>query len=190
MLFRMKTTCLLPKKIIAGDHITWHQPAPIDSEGNSSLGMELVLSMASGTHLLKGKKQQGGFLFTLSGDISDQLLPGSCCWQLYFYEDGNRTTLDSGTVEVLANLAAHPSGYDNRSWLEKAVEALQAAIAGRASSAQLEWELDGSKVKYMSHFEQLELLEKLEAKLAAARRRENRKNGKRYGLGRTIKVRF
>ncbi len=154
MLFRMKTPCLFPKKIIAGDHITWHQPCPIDNQGNSSLGMELVLSTAGGTHLLKGEKQQGGFLFTLSGDISDQLLPGSCCWQLYFYEDGNRTTLDSGTLEVLANLAAHPSGYDNRSWLEKAVEALQAAIAGRASSAQLEWELDvGDVLAYLDKAE-------------------------------------
>ncbi len=186
----MKTICLLPKRITAGDHITWQQPWDMAGGDITPKTMELVISFTGGFHLAGGSPQSAGFLFTLDGETTASLPPGCWAWQLYLSVDGRRTTLDSGTVEVIADLAAHPKGYDSRGWLERAIEAVQASLAGRASSAQLEWEFDGTRVKNMSQLEQLDLLERLEKKRAQQQRVEARKKGRRCGLGRMIKVEF
>ena len=68
--------------------------------------------------------------------------------------------LASGQIEVLANLAAVNAPYDGRSRNQRILDALDAAIEGRASKEQLSYTIGNRQLTYISIKEKMELREK------------------------------
>lgn len=129
-------------------------------------------------------------LFALPSDTTETMA-GEYHWQIQVLGNGWSQTIASGRLTVAESLFTKvTTGHDMRSWLDKAIDALQASIAGRASKVQLEMSFDNLSIKNMSQLDQLELLEKLEKKRAMLVLAKERKSGRRKGVGRLVKVEF
>lgn len=93
-----------------------------------------------------------------------------------------KTTVDRGTVTVLANPASAGAGYDPRSHAKKVLDAIEAAIEARASQTDLKTVLeDGRSIERLSH---AQLLEMRDAYAAKVRREERVARGR--GPGRVL----
>lgn len=83
-----------------------------------------------------------------------------------------KTTVDRGTLTVLPDPAAAGASYDPRSHARKVLDALEAAIEGRASKTDLETTFtDGRSIKRLSHKELLDMRDAYAAKVRAEERR-------------------
>lgn len=97
--------------------------------------------------------------------------PGNWRWALVAARAGERVTLGSGLIRVLPDpLAATAS--DQRSHAQRTLEALEAAIEGRASSTDLKVTLaDGRSIERLSHDELLRARDRYAAIVASDRRK-------------------
>lgn len=104
-------------------------------------------------------------------------------WQAYATKAGARYTIAEGYVEVLANFATAASGYDARSHYRKVLDALHAALEGRASQTQLSYTVNtptGSRsVQHMSHEDLIAAIRRYEGLVAAEARPQDGKSGNR-----------
>jgi hypothetical protein len=64
-------------------------------------------------------------------------------------------TVGQGTIEILPNLA-DATTYDFRSHAKTMLEAIEAAFEGKASSTQLEMEINGRRIKSFSPSEMIQ----------------------------------
>lgn len=94
-------------------------------------------------------------------------------------------TVGVGTVEILPSLIDSTS--DERSHVEKVIEALEATILGKASSDQQSLTIGSKSIARLSPSELLIWRDKYKAELRAIRQAEKIADGK---SGRFIKVRF
>lgn len=90
---------------------------------------------------------------------------------------------ENGWLEVLPNPAATGT-RDHRSWARRALDAVQAAIEGRATSDQQAFSIGSRTVSRMPYPELKQMKEDLEAQVRAE------EAGSGAGLGRRIKIRF
>lgn len=82
------------------------------------------------------------------------------------------TTLDRGEVTILPDPTAAGASYDPRSHSRKVLEAVEAAIEGRASKTDLETTLaDGRSIRRLSHEELLKMRDAYAAKVRAEERK-------------------
>lgn len=103
----------------------------------------------------------------LPAAITADYPPGNYNYQAYATSGVNRVTVESGVVKIFANFATQTSGLDARSWLDIAIDALEATIAGRADKTQMAQKVGGTEVQHMSLAEQLDALDRLRAKKMA-----------------------
>ena len=84
-----------------------------------------------------------------------------------------KTTVARGTFTVLPDPAAAGAGYDPRSHARKVLDAVEAAIEGRASKTDMETTLaDGRSIRRLSHKELLDMRDSYAAKVRAEERRQ------------------
>lgn len=183
----MTTTSQIPRKLTAGDTASWTEVLPEYPALTNTLSIVLVGVGAESKKTFTAAGDGNDHTFTLSSVETAELTAGRYDFQLIATGDGFRTTIDRGAIEVLADLSTLPS-HDGRDWLDTAIEALEASIAGRASKVQMERSFDGVSVREMTPTEQLELLDKLHSR---RRLRDLKKNkGKGKTLSRIIGVSF
>lgn len=183
----METTSQIPRTLTAGDTVTWTEIVPEYPAATYALSMVLIAAAADSKVSFTATGSGDSHEFTIDAVASAALATGRYDYQLIATGDGYRITLDRGAIEVLADLSSATT-YDGRDWLDTAIAALQASIAGRASKVQMERSFDGVMVKEMTPIEQLELLDKLHAR---RRLRDLKKaKGKGKALSRIIGVSF
>ena len=79
-----------------------------------------------------------------------------------------RHTIERGYIDVLPDLAEQAT-YDGRAWYDKAIEALEAAIDGRADKTQMSQVLpNGVQVQHLKLTDQIEALQRLKQIRAAS----------------------
>ncbi|TIH12752.1 hypothetical protein D0S45_17430 [Marinifilum sp. JC120] len=93
-------------------------------------------------------------------------------WQVVVQRDGEQHVPLSGKLEVSPDLLAEEAGFDGRTENEKALEAVDAALAGRATNAVWNYEINGRKIQYYS----IDQLKKLRGMLATKVLQERGKN--------------
>lgn len=165
----METTCQIPRKFTAGDTISWVEEW---SEYPASLfSLTLTLISQTGKISVSAMAADDGHSFTLD---TASLSAGRHDYQLVATGNGFRSTIDRGYVDVLPDLAAADT-YDGRSHVKKMLDALEAALEGRADKTQLVQKFDGTEVQYMDHDQLVSLRDKYKEKHFAELVRQGKK---------------
>jgi hypothetical protein len=86
---------------------------------------------------------------------------------------GARTELDRGQVEIVVDLSTLSVPYDGRSWVKKALDAVRAVLAGRATRVESQYMIAGRELRLMAPAD----LMKWEGHLLARFRREQIESG-------------
>lgn len=149
----------IPSKITAGTSVSWLVSLPAFS---ASDGWTLTYTLVSPSAQVQVTSTPSGVdhLFEIPLADSADWSPGKYSWQSHASNGTERYQVDAGTVEIVTDYAGATTGTDTRTWLDKAIEALQAAIAGRASATQLTQSLpNGLQVQHMTLLQQQEALD-------------------------------
>lgn len=174
----MENLTKIPAQITAGDSLRFtvdlaDYPAP-----------DWVLSYSlvkSGVQIVFSSTPDGtSHLVSVPAAITALYSPGTYHYQAKAISGSDVGTVERGVVEVLTDFSTQTTGLDARTWLDIAIDALEAAIAGRADKTQLAQKIGGIEVQHMSLAEQLDALDRLKAKRLAM-------SGK---LRKTIRPRF
>lgn len=97
-------------------------------------------------------------------------------------------TTERGQIEVLPDLSADVTGVDRRVYAEKALEAIEAMLLGKASKDQTSYSLNGRALSRYSPAELNEWRRALRIEVAELRAKERRKAGGKSN--RNVRVRF
>ena len=160
----------LPAKITAGTSVSWAVSLP-DFPATEGWALTYTLVTPSAQVVVESTPDGDAFLFEIPFAESAEWAPGSYSWQSHISNSTERYQVGSGSVEILADFAEASTGADTRTWLDKAIEALQAAIAGRASNTQLVQIVDGVQVQHMRLIDQVAALKKLKSLRASSSRK-------------------
>jgi hypothetical protein len=151
-------------QLLAGD--TWG-PWTIDSCGYSpSDGYSLKFHLR-GPAVLDVPATVSGSFFVVTVAAADtvELLGGTYAYAIAVYKDSDRITLADGTVEILPDLLSQGAGVETRTWVEQALAAVRAVIAGTAGRKEAEYQIAGRMLRLRTPKELLELENMLAWKL-------------------------
>lgn len=149
----------IPTKITAGTSVSWLVALPAFPAPNGwTLTYTLVTSAAQ--VVVTSTPSGVDHLFEIPLAESAYWIPGKYSWQSHVSNGTERYQVDAGVVEILADYANATTGIDTRIWLDKAIEALQAAIYDRASKTQLTQSLtNGLQIQHMTLLQQQQALD-------------------------------
>lgn len=182
----METLPSIPSSFIAGDSLRWLLSYPDYPAADWTLSVFLV---KDGEQIIIPSSADGdSHLILVPAAITADYSPGSYRYHASVSDGTDRVTVETGAIAVLPDFAEQTTGYDARDWLDKAIEALQASIEGRASKTQLEHAISGTQIRHIEPGDQLALLDKLLARRSQRDAIARRKAGR--GTGSMVKVRF
>lgn len=91
------------------------------------------------------------FLVTVPSATTAPLPSGEWVWQAAVKDaNGNRTTLDGGTLWVDQNLEALTGGVDNRTHNQKMLDAIEALLEKRATKSEESYQIAGRSLKHLT----------------------------------------
>ena len=170
----------LPARFSAGDSLSWKwsdRRFPADTWTLSYVLVKLktkitITAVSDGTdHLIE-----------VENATTANYQPGEYQWKAYVSNDGERYEVDSGAVEILEDFTVQSHGLDARSHVKKVLDALEAAIEGRASKTQMQQSIGGVQVQHIELSKQIELRDRY-----AIKYRKEQSGG---SARRTIRSRF
>lgn len=169
----------IPTKITAGTSVSWLVALPAFPAPD---GWTLTYTLVSSSARVQITSTPSGndHLFEIPLADSATWSPGKYSWQSHVSNGTERYQIDAGTVEILADYGEATTGADTRTWLDTAIEALQAAIAGRASKTQITQAISGVQIQHMTLEAQQNALDRLLSKRRAARGKWHRKITSRF----------
>lgn len=130
-----------PKKITAGDTITWTKSL---SDYPATAGWVLTYTLINATNKIQMTASALGsdFLLSVPAATSAAYKKGVYSYQGYVTNGSERYMVVSGTIEVLPNLAAE-NALDNRSQVKRTLDAINAVIEKRATMDQEQYSISG-----------------------------------------------
>lgn len=179
----------IPEFIYAGDTVKWSEDA---TNGRTSATWAMVCEMKDGAghdHVtVTGVANSGGgWDFTIADETTDDFTVGTHYWQIYVTKNGEKYTVDSGTIAVKAAVSLGGQTFDGRSQAEKDLDAVKTEIRARATGGMtVEYTIGTRSLKKESISRLLELKSALEADVARERRAKRISDG----IGRSVFVRF
>ncbi len=87
---------------------------------------------------------------------TENWIPGHYWWYAIIEKQNFSIVIASGETEILPNPQTISSPFDGRSQIKRILDTLQAVMEGRASEKDLELEINGRRIKKMSHQELIE----------------------------------
>lgn len=161
-----------PQTFRAGDFLTWSKSLT-DYPANAGWSLAYTLINASGKITINASPSGADHLVSVPAATTANYAAGSYSWMARVTKATEIYTIDNGTIEVLPNLAAAGlTTYDGRSHAQTMVEAIEAAIEGRASALQLKMEINGRSIEYMGAADLITWLSFYRAELAKEGRAE------------------
>lgn len=149
-----------PANIIAGDTAKWVKSLA-DYPASAGWGLVYTFINAAGKFTLTASAQGDDFLIVAAANTSAAWLPGEYQWRAQVSKAGEVYTVASGRTVVAPSFGA--ATLDGRSEARKMLEAIEATLGGRASSATAEYEIQGRSLKYIPIPELLQLRDRLRA---------------------------
>ena len=125
-----------PTRATANDTLSWQRSLP---DYLSSDGWNLAYALRGPSSVDISTTAEGaGYLATATAPAAsgDYYLQGTVS------KGSQRITVYSGTLTLTADISAATAPYDGRSANKKILDLIDAAISGRASRADLEYEVD------------------------------------------------
>jgi len=174
----------VPLQITAGDSVSWKISL---SDFPASDSWVLTYSLVKSDTKIEITSQADGddHLVEISFATSAGYTVGEYEWQARISNGTERYQVDSGVVEIVADFASQSTGYDARSHAKIVLDALEAAIEGRASKTQMSQMVGKIQVQHMTLEEQVNLRDRYKAKV-----RKELVNAGKIKSRRIIKTRF
>lgn len=171
----------VPDKLIAGD--TWSWQREYSDYPSSTWAATVYFENAAGTFLQAATPAGAGYLFTIAASETASKRAGRYKWSVRVTYLGQAYTVEEGWVEVVTNPAA-AGMHDPRSDARKMLDAVNATLLGRATTDQLQMQLNGRSIQRIPLPELRQFRDQLRQEVKTEER------GDRAGLGRNIKTRF
>lgn len=143
----MDTPTLEPEKIIAGDSLTWTK-----SLDNFLASAGWILSYAlRGPAAIDFDAVADGdaYRVEVTSAVTALWAPGFYSWIAFVTKAGDRYTLDQGSVEILPDPVETTTISDQRPHCKRMLDAIEALFEGKATKDQIEYEIDGIRIKRM-----------------------------------------
>lgn len=181
-----------PNQIVAGDYLTWKRTDLGSDYDNSTytLTYEARLEGSGSTSISITATASGDdYLVQEVATTTDDYTVGVYHWSAYITETADATkriTIDSGTWEVVADLATSTS--DPRTHAKIMVDKIESLLEGKADSDVANYSIQGRSLTKLSIDELIKWRNYYKAETLAQVQEERRKNGK--GTGRLIKASF
>lgn len=126
----------IPSQIRRGDTVRWRESATQDNFGNtidsSTWALTFYFRTDKANHgaTIVGTAYGSGWELLLPAATTAAFDPGHWYWQALATKGGDKITLGSGRIEVLASLtyAGNPGAFDGRSQAHQDLDAVDAAI--------------------------------------------------------------
>lgn len=171
----------VPAELVVGD--TWRWVRSWTDYPAGTWTVTFHFDSPHGTFSQQATQSGTAHSVTIAASTTVAFKPGRYRWVARAVGGGITETIESGWLEVLANVAAGAK-QDHRSSARRALDAVQATIEGRATSDQQAMSIAGRSISRMSYPE----LRQMQTDLQAQVRTEEQ--GSAAGLGRNIRVRF
>lgn len=144
-----------PTAITAGDTVNWTKSL---ANYPASAGWVLTYTIinASNKYTVTATASGDSHLVSVAAGITSAWASGEYTWQSKVSKGVEVYTVAIGDLTISPSFAAQTT-LDSRSVAAKALEAIEATLAGRATSATAEYEIAGRKLKYTSHAELIRL---------------------------------
>ncbi|HMU54845.1 MAG TPA: hypothetical protein PKA61_07555 [Nitrospira sp.] len=137
-----------PSSFRAGDFLTWTKSLA-DYPANQGWSLAYTLINASSKITINAGTSGADFLVSVPAATTAAYTAGIYQWMARVTKSTEIYTVASGTIEILPNLAAATT-FDVRSHAKIMLDAIEAAFEGKASSTQLEMEINGRRIKSFS----------------------------------------
>ena len=167
-----------PSTIRAGDTLAWRrEDLTGDYPASDSWVLAYRLVNAAGAIAITASASGDAFAVSVAAATTAGYTAGTYTWVATVTKAAERYTVDTGTVEVLANLAA-ASTADTRRAARKALDDADAALAAYGSKAYLaEIEVSGRRQKFQTPGEFMAWRSRLQAEVAREVNAERLANG-------------
>lgn len=164
----------IPTELRAGDSLAF-VASDLSYPAGSGWEMTVYFVTATSRTSVVGVADGDGFTFALGAIASAAIAAGRVAWVAVVTKDDQRVTLFDSWIQVLPDLAGSgaATGLDTRSVAEQLLEAVEARLAGLASTAQLEKQVSTAQgsmaLKYVPMGELLSIRDKLKAEVESER---------------------
>lgn len=146
----------IPSKLTVGESVSWKWS---DSNFPATVWtLTYTLVNASGQIQITASADGDDHLVEVNSTTAAGYTPGEYSFQAHVSNGSTeRYQVDSGVITIESDFATISDGVDVRSHAKKVLDALEAAIEGRASKTQLEQGVGGVQIKHMSLADQVML---------------------------------
>lgn len=145
---------LEPQSFRAGDLLVWTKSLP-DYPANDGWSLAYTLINAAQKITINAVASGADFAVSVPAATTAPYAAGTYTWMARVTKALESYTVATGTMVIQPNLATL-SIYDGRSHAQTMLEAIEAAFEGRASSLQLETEINGRRIRSYSPSELIE----------------------------------
>lgn len=142
-----------PTTITPGDTVKWTRTLP-DYPADAGWVLSYEFVKASTRITVTGGASGADHAVTISSATSAAYVAGTYDWRARVTKAGEVYTVASGRTVIKPSFAA---ATDARSQMRIALEAIEATLAGRATTATAEYEIAGRRLKFISPTELLVL---------------------------------
>lgn len=173
----------IPKKIVAGNSVSWRQalsdfPAP-------TWILYYHLINATGLITITAAADGADHLVEIAPSTSADYLAGDYEFQKVIKksDDSERYQIGSGSITVAPDYSANSAGLDARSFAKRTLDYLEALIEGKVQKDRANYSVHGRQLSAYSWEEIYKIYEDFKAQYAAELR-------KKRGRSSTVKVTF
>jgi hypothetical protein len=129
-----------PQQLTAGDSIAW-KISLADYPASAGWYLKYTLLSSAGKISIQSSADGDDHLVSVPAATSSAWVAGSYTMQRMVTNDTDRCTLDTRTVQILADLSAATGATDTRTQARRALDAINAVLEGRASRSDAEYEV-------------------------------------------------
>ena len=152
-----------PARLIAGDTVRWLKSLP-DYPASDGWSLAYTFVNATARFAVGATAQGDDHLVDASATTTASWPAGDYEWRARVTRAADAFTVASGRMTVAPAFGTTP--LDTRSSARRALEAVEATIEGRASSAVAEYEIAGRRLKHIPFPELLALRDRLRVDVA------------------------
>lgn len=157
-------TLAIPR-LRVGDSAAWTVSVPAQA------GKTLRYTLAGPSSLVIGlvEGSSGEFLAAVTSTTSSAFVAGSYFWALEAIDGNDRTTLATGTVEILPDTGTVPTPFDTRTHAQRMLDAIEATLEGRITADVQVLSIRGRSVTKIPAAELLVMRDKYRAEVQRER---------------------
>lgn len=152
-----------PTQLYAGDTARWLKSLP-DYPASEGWVLSYLLVSATHQYALTGSAQNDDHLINVPAATTASYVANDYDWRSRVSFNGEVFTISTGRIKILPSMA---TAVDLRSSARTALEAVNAVLENRATSATAEYEIAGRKLKYIPIPELLALRSRLQQDVRA-----------------------